>query len=91
MTHRVTLFTKPGCHLCEAVEQVIGRVRKKTPFELEVRNILDDARDLEQFQHDIPVVHVDGQEIARHRMSAAQLEAALGRESPGGEEHRAIS
>ncbi len=75
---RVTLYTKPGCHLCEAVEQVIARVRKKQPFDLEIRNIDDSAADLARYHAEIPVVLVNGREIARYRLSTAEFEAALG-------------
>lgn len=74
---RVTLYTKPGCHLCEAVEQAIAHVRRRQEFELTVRNILDDPADFEKYQHAIPVVLLDGREIARYRMSPAELEIAL--------------
>jgi rSAM/selenodomain-associated transferase 1 len=74
---RITLYTKPGCHLCEAVEQVIARVRRKTPLELEVRNILDDAGDFTEYQYEVPVVFVNGREVSRYRLTASQLEAAL--------------
>jgi glutaredoxin len=79
---KVTLYTKPGCHLCEAVEQAIAVVRRRRPFDLEVRNILDDPRDLERYRHEIPVVLVNGRELARHRMTSQELEAALAAEVP---------
>jgi glutaredoxin len=75
---RVTLYTKPGCGLCEEVEDAIRAVRARRPFELELRNILDDFDLYERYKHDIPVVLIDGQEIARHHMDEAQFEAALG-------------
>ena len=75
--NRVTLYTKPGCHLCEAVEQVIARVRTKTPLELEIRNILDESSDFTRYQYEVPIVFLNGREIARYRLSAAQLESAL--------------
>lgn len=73
----ITLYTKPGCHLCEAVEQAIAQVRRRREFQLVVRNILDDPADFEKYQHEIPVVLLDGREIARYRMSSAELEMAL--------------
>lgn len=73
----VTLYTKPGCHLCEAVEQIIVQVRRDRPFEFVVRNILDDPTDFELYQNDIPVVLIDGVEIARHRLERAAFESAL--------------
>ena len=74
---RVTLYTKPGCHLCEIVEQTIGFVRSRRGFEFEKRNILDDPRDFERYQYEIPVICVNGREIARHQLTAQALETAL--------------
>jgi hypothetical protein len=74
---QVTLYTKPGCHLCEAVAQVIERVRRDIAFDFIARNILDDPNDLKTYGECIPVVLLDGREIARYRMSEGQLRAAL--------------
>lgn len=76
---QVTLYSKPGCHLCEAVEQVIQAVARRRPLELLVRNILDDPADFDRYQYEIPVVFVNGAEVARYRLTPAELEAALGR------------
>jgi hypothetical protein len=73
----VTIFTKPECGLCEEAEEVIEAVRARHPFTLEKRNILDDIDIYERYKHDIPVILLDGREIARHEMTEAQLEAAL--------------
>lgn len=73
----ITLYTKPGCHLCEAVEQTIRAVLRERPFELVVRNILHDPHDLEAYGTLIPVVLLDGREIARYRLSADELRKAL--------------
>jgi glutaredoxin len=74
---RVTLYSRPACHLCELVERVLHHVAGKRPFELEIRNIEQNADDLEKYRNDIPVVIVNGREIARHKLTAAALEAAL--------------
>ena len=74
---RVTLYTKPGCHLCEAVEQVVARVAQRRSLQVETRNIEADPSDFQRFQFDIPVVYVDGKEVARHRLTSRELEAAL--------------
>ena len=77
---KITLYTKPECGLCEEVEETIAAVRAAGhPFDLERRNILDDLADYERYKHDIPVVLVNGREIARHRMTEAQLVEALSR------------
>lgn len=74
---RITLYTKPGCHLCEMAEQVIAQVRQRRSFDLEIRDILDDPQAYQRYQHDIPVILLDGREIARHRLSAQELEQEL--------------
>ena len=70
----ITLYTKPGCHLCEAVHQVIEGVRRRRVFQLVIRDILEDPQDFERYQHAIPVVLFDGAEIARYRLRAEDLE-----------------
>lgn len=74
---QVTLYTKPGCHLCEDVEAVIARVGKRHEFELIIRNIVESAEDFDRYQYLIPVVAVNGHEIAQYELSERQLEAAL--------------
>lgn len=80
MTTRVVrLFTKPSCTLCDPVKYVIQRVQQKIPFEFLETNI-DEERHKEwndAYKYDIPVVHLDGQEIARHKLKEADLIEAL--------------
>ena len=73
----VTLYTKPGCHLCEAVEQVIRKAATRRDFDFISQNIETDPATFEQYKNDIPVVGVNGKEIARHRLTAKDLERAL--------------
>jgi hypothetical protein len=75
--NRVTLYSKPSCHLCDVAKAVIARVAQVHALELEVRNIEADPADFERYQYDIPVIAVNGREIARHRLSEAVLIAAL--------------
>ena len=73
----VTIYTKPECGLCEEAEEVIEAVRARRPFTVQRRNILDRFDDYEKYKHDIPVILVDGTEIARHHLSEEQLECAV--------------
>lgn len=73
----VTLYTKPGCHLCEPVADTIAAAAKVRPFSFVERNILDDPADTERYRHAIPVVTVNGVEVGRYRLSLDQLLAAL--------------
>ena len=73
----ITLYTKPGCHLCEPVAQTIKQAARLRSFQFATRNILDDAGDFERYKHAIPVVTVNGVEVARHRLSLDALLAAI--------------
>src|SRR5687767_5654922 len=75
----VTIYTKPECGLCEEAEEVIEAVRARHPFEFERRNILDNFQDYERYKHDIPVILVNGVEIARHHLNEERFAAALSR------------
>ncbi|HEY1628829.1 MAG TPA: glutaredoxin family protein [Tepidisphaeraceae bacterium] len=75
--NRVTIYSKPDCHLCDVMKQIVQKVRRRREFELEIRNILDDLADFEKYQTLIPLLLVNGSEIARYRIREDQLEAAL--------------
>ena len=77
MLPTVTLYTKPGCHLCEPVAATIAEAAKVRSFRSVRRNILDDPADFASYKHAIPVVTVDGREVARFRISLPQLLEAL--------------
>ena len=75
--HSIVLFTKPGCGLCDRAKDVIRGVQRHVAFEFEEKNILDDAILYGRYKNDIPVILLDGREIARHRISPRQLANAL--------------
>ncbi len=73
MPPTVTLYTKPGCHLCEPVAATIAEAAKVRAFRSVSRNILEDPDDFAKYRHAIPVVTVNGVEVARYRLSLPQL------------------
>jgi len=77
---RVTFFTRPECTLCHAALFVIQRVRSRSAFELEIVDIsaAGNERWQEAYKHDIPVVHIDGEEVFRHRVDERRFAALLG-------------
>jgi glutaredoxin len=58
----VTLYGKPGCHLCEDARRVIDQVRAEHEFELREVDISRDAGLFRDYGERIPVVAVDGAE-----------------------------
>ncbi len=81
MIRKVVLYSGGGCHLCGDVFDVIEEVRREVHFDLEIRDIADDPSWFAAYRYDIPVVTIDGVEAFRHRVTAADLRAALGIES----------
>lgn len=77
--NRLTFFTKPDCTLCRGALYVIERVRTDISFELESVNIAAAGEEkwFELYKHDIPVVHLNGKEIFRHRISEKILRERL--------------
>ena len=75
----MTLYRRPGCHLCDDARVVLDRVRANLPFELVERDIsLDDALHRRYLER-IPVVAVDGEEAFDLFVDEAELRRMLGR------------
>ena len=73
----VVVYGKPGCHLCDIAKAVIRSVRQRREFRLEEKNILDDPADYERYKELIPVIVVNGREVARYGITAERFEKAL--------------
>ncbi|NJL36120.1 MAG: glutaredoxin family protein [Leptolyngbyaceae cyanobacterium RM2_2_4] len=55
---RLILYSKPGCHLCEGLEEKLGQIHS-LQFELEVRDITTRKDWFEAFQYEIPVLFLE--------------------------------
>ncbi|WP_435742861.1 glutaredoxin family protein [Nocardioides sp. SYSU DS0663] len=78
MSPRVTLYSKPGCHLCDDARAVIERVCSDLGEEYAEVSILEDPALLERYGEEIPVTLVDGRQHDYWRVSESRLRAALG-------------
>ena len=59
----VTLYGRPGCHLCDEARAALERVRAWIPFEVHSVNIEEDDALFRAYLERIPVVALDGEEI----------------------------
>jgi glutaredoxin len=72
----VTLFTKPGCGLCDRAKSALERAG----LEVRVVNILEDDAAFERYQYEIPVlVSDDGRELMKGVFSEARLASIVAR------------
>jgi glutaredoxin len=78
---RLTLYSKPGCHLCDDMKHVIEKVSATCPLELQVVDISTDPELLHRYGVEIPVLFVDGTKAAKYRITEQQLTARLKRGS----------
>ncbi|MCB0064005.1 MAG: glutaredoxin family protein [Caldilineaceae bacterium] len=57
---RVTLYSKPDCHLCETLKADLLTMQTKIGFTLLERNIEEDPDDFLRFRYLIPVLDIEG-------------------------------
>ena len=77
MNPRVTLYSRPGCHLCEQARAVVERVCVELGEAYVEVSIDDDPALQQRFGEEIPVTFVDGRQHDFWRVDADRLRAAL--------------
>ena len=60
MARTITLYTRPGCHLCEDAADLLERLAAHLGLAVVEVNILEDANLYERYKHSIPVVAIGG-------------------------------
>jgi hypothetical protein len=73
----VTLFGRPGCHLCDEAREVLLRVRADTAFELLEVDIDGDDELFKRYLERIPVVSLNGEELFEFEVDEAALRRRL--------------
>ena len=79
----VTLYGRPGCHLCDDARDVLRRVQNHTPFVLEERDITADDALHRRYLERIPVVALDGEELFDFFVDEPALVERLRNARPG--------
>ena len=79
MKAQVTLYSKPGCHLCEEMKLEIARANCAEVFDMKEVNIESDPELLRRYRFDIPVLNINGLDIFKHRLRAREFKAYLTR------------
>ncbi|GAA3286100.1 MULTISPECIES: glutaredoxin family protein [Dactylosporangium] len=83
MTTRLTLYTRPGCHLCEDAKAVLARVAADTGEGFTEVSIEGDEDLEEEYGLRIPVLLLDGREHGYWRVEEERLRRDLRLSSPG--------
>jgi glutaredoxin len=73
----ITLYTRPGCHLCDEAKAAIAPLLREFSAPLREVNIDLDAELAEKYGWDIPVVFIGKHKAAKHRVDLAQFRRQL--------------
>jgi glutaredoxin len=78
LTH-LTLYGKPGCHLCEEAREVVLSLRLDREFELDEVDISLDPGLNREYGERIPVLAVNGEEAFEYFVDRDALQERLDR------------
>jgi len=73
----VTLYTRPGCHLCDEAKSAIAPLLREYGVALREVDIDSDPVLKERYGWDIPVIFVGKKKVAKHRVDLDQFRRQL--------------
>jgi hypothetical protein len=73
----LTIYSRPGCHLCDEMKAVVGRVAQTIPLSLNEVDISTDPELETRYGLEIPVLFVEGKKAAKYRIREEELARAL--------------
>ena len=77
MTATVTVYVRPGCHLCAVALDDLRELRSEQDFSLDVVDIETDDALHARYLERIPVIALDGEELYDFAVDAADLSLRL--------------
>jgi glutaredoxin len=82
---QVTIYSRPGCHLCDEMKAIVAHVARTMPIDLQEVDVSASAELEALYGLEIPVLMIDGKKTAKYRVTEAELRRALaGRAGPAG-------
>ena len=79
---KVTIYSRPGCHLCDDMKDLVRKVARTIPLTLEDIDIYGDDELEEKYGLEIPVLFVEGKRITNARIKEDALIRVLTSASP---------
>ncbi len=76
----LTLYSRPGCHLCEDMKAVVEPVTHELGWAIEEVDISGDPALEAEFGMEIPVLFVNGRKAFKYRVDTRELRRRLRRE-----------
>jgi glutaredoxin len=73
----VTLYGRPGCHLCDDARAALLRLRARLAFDLDEVDITSDDALHARYLERIPVIALDGEELFDFEVDEDALERRI--------------
>ena len=73
----VTIYSRPGCHLCEEAKAQIAPLLKEFGARLTEINIDEDPELRARYDYDVPVIFLGARKAAKHLVDIAQFRRQL--------------
>lgn len=73
----VTLYTRPGCHLCDEAKSAIAPLLQEFGAQLREVNVAADPVLEDRYGWDIPVIFIGPKKAAKHRVDVEQFRRQL--------------
>ena len=73
----LTLYTRPGCHLCDEMKAVVQPVARELGCGVDEIDITGDATLEARFAEEIPVLFIDGRKAFKYRLTERELRKQL--------------
>ncbi len=78
VSRKVTVYSKPGCHLCEEALALLNEMQDRWPLEIEEVDISRDPTLMNRYGLRIPVLVIDGAIELEAPITEKAVRAALG-------------
>ena len=73
----VTLYTRPGCHLCEEAKAQMAPLLREFGAHLREVNVDADPALRQRYTNEVPVIFLGARKVAKHRLDLAQFRRQL--------------
>jgi len=67
--HQVIIYSRKGCHLCDAVKQSLESLSRRAPFTWREIDIDGDPELRKKYGHEVPVVLIDGRKGFKYHLN----------------------
>ena len=75
----VTIYSRPGCHLCDEAKAAMNASGCDGEYSLEEVNIDEDPALRERYGLDIPVIFINGVKAFKHRVDPREFKRKVRR------------